>query len=193
MDTSKTSQSSANAVDFLVEVEKKLRKNLKDLPFKRLRDYLGVFEKVLDCHYHFSYGRTLGSLDQSLDDMVFVIPISEILSTYRSGSLKGLEVVQLVLERSISGGEHGRWNIHRAKFVQVFPDTIPSEFHSSSSSITSCLSPHEFKVELGRIKLPPDFIERVNSAVCKWIETSIERRRKTNQLLGKLKGEFSTK
>ncbi|MEI6480045.1 MAG: hypothetical protein WCO12_00795 [bacterium] len=193
MDTSNTSQSSVNAADFLVEVERKLRKNFKDLPFKRLGDYLGVFEKMLDRRYHFSYGRTIGSLNQSLDDMVFVIPIIETPTTYRNGSLKRLEVVQLVLERRLCGGEHGCWNIHRAKFVQVYPDTIPTEFNSSSSSITSCHSPHEFKVELVRIKLPPNFTEMVNSAICKWIENSIEKRRQTNQSLGKLKGEFSTK
>ena len=194
MDTSKTSQSSVAAADFLAEVEKKLRGNFKDLPFKRLGEYLGSFVKVLDRRYHFSYCQTIGSINsQSLDDMVFVIPLIEIPSTHRDGSLKRLEVVQLVLERRVSSGEHGRWNIHRAKFVQTFPDTLTQEFDASSSSITSCWSPHEFKVELGKIKLPADFTERVNSAVCKWIESSIERRRQTNQLLEKLKGEFLTK
>ncbi|MFA6297391.1 MAG: hypothetical protein WC629_02410 [Candidatus Paceibacterota bacterium] len=175
----------------LGKFEETLRPHLKNLPFSRLQDYLGVESKEIDnLKYNFVLYGARARLGTSSDDRVLFIPILENAYGSRRTHIKKYEVVRLIFGRNECAGGYGIWGFHKAEFHPTFPETIKSEYGSTMSEIIFCQSLGDLDAELDKIKLPPDFIKKVKTHIGQWIRDSIVKRKTILDALEDLQKKF---
>lgn len=181
MDTSKPSL-------VLEAIEKTLRPHLGILSFKRLDEHLSAsFERDIEgCKFRFTnYANATVKLGTLGNDRVFVITLTEKYDKAKNT----FWLTQLIFERTTFGGEMGTWSIYTAKFAQWNPSFL-RDLHNMESKIISCGSLPELERELGKIQLPFNFTQIVESAIKKWIADTIAKREATLEILKELKGKF---
>jgi hypothetical protein len=190
MDTSKK----LDIAQQLDQIANRLSPLMEILPFKRLDYYLGQFKRSIDGRtFYFDFRSTVASLSTCHNDMVIMVPVTELISRKLDGSFDFLEMVNLIFRRCTS--DIGNWSIHYAKFDLQDYETITNQRGSSNSRIVVCDSLPLLRVGLSQFILPPGLVWRVCSSLQKMINDSIEKRKEIllkltdlNLALGQIKG-----